>query len=101
MSSLAIPRSDHAIIKPFTPNNAILKCDSEITIANPNFSSEFKEATNVDKVLVLWTANSEEQFDHGDGFKSGQTKMKPVLVDFIVGAGVGAANGKMQIYEYL
>lgn len=28
----------------------------------------------------------------GDDFKSGQTKMKSVLVDFLVGAGIKVAN---------
>ncbi|KAL8167425.1 hypothetical protein V2J09_008924 [Rumex salicifolius] len=73
---------------------------------------EFKEANKLEKVVVLWTANTERygnvvvglndtmenllpavEMDEnsligGDDFKSGQTKMKSVLVDFLVGAGI-------------
>lgn len=34
----------------------------------------------------------------GDDFKSGQTKMKSVLVDFLVGAGIKVAIQKIYIY---
>ncbi|XP_077644980.1 inositol-3-phosphate synthase 1 isoform X2 [Lonchura striata] len=84
---------------------------------------DFKESSGVDKVIVLWTANTERFCDivpglndtadnllraientfvpgavelaaqrrvfiGGDDFKSGQTKLKSVLVDFLVGAGL-------------
>ncbi|KAL0461239.1 UNVERIFIED_CONTAM: Inositol-3-phosphate synthase [Sesamum latifolium] len=60
---------------------------------------DFKEQNKVDKVVVLWTANTERyrlidlaiernSLIGGDDFKSGQTKMKSVLVDFLVGAGI-------------
>uniref|UniRef100_A0A8C0FLD8 inositol-3-phosphate synthase n=1 Tax=Bubo bubo TaxID=30461 RepID=A0A8C0FLD8_BUBBB len=93
---------------------------------------DFRESSGVDKVIVLWTANTERFCDVvpglndtadnllilegcayingspqntfvpgavelaaqrrvficGDDFKSGQTKLKSVLVDFLVGAGL-------------
>ncbi|PNX76770.1 inositol-3-phosphate synthase-like protein, partial [Trifolium pratense] len=116
--------------RPF-PKNAILISDSEITIANPNFSSNLKSPSyeeilksgfpfsnvshsatddlrgslkklptlenllaSVDEnqseislstLFALACVLENEQFDHGDGFK---TKMKSLLVDFIVGAGI-------------
>ncbi|KAE8722348.1 Inositol-3-phosphate synthase [Hibiscus syriacus] len=77
-----------------------------------NQGDEFEEKNKVDKVVVLWTANTErysnvvvglttpwrtccvlwrrmkEQSDWRRRFQSGQTKMKSVLVDFLVGAGI-------------
>uniref|UniRef100_A0A8C6PCH9 inositol-3-phosphate synthase n=1 Tax=Nothobranchius furzeri TaxID=105023 RepID=A0A8C6PCH9_NOTFU len=75
---------------------------------------DFKLSSGVDKVIVLWTANTERFCDitpgvndtaknllatiqlavergvfiGGDDFKSGQTKIKSVLVDFLVSAGI-------------
>nr|ABE98241.1 myo-inositol-1 phosphate synthase-like [Oreochromis mossambicus] len=75
---------------------------------------DFRQASGVDKVIVLWTANTERFCDiipgvndaaknllaaiqagvqrgvfiGGDDFKSGQTKIKSVLVDFLVSAGI-------------
>uniref|UniRef100_A0A4W4GEZ4 inositol-3-phosphate synthase n=1 Tax=Electrophorus electricus TaxID=8005 RepID=A0A4W4GEZ4_ELEEL len=75
---------------------------------------DFKEKSGVEKVIVLWTANTERFCDvvlggndtaenllatiqlaiqrgvfiGGDDFKSGQTKLKSVLVDFLVSAGI-------------
>uniref|UniRef100_A0A671LXL5 inositol-3-phosphate synthase n=1 Tax=Sinocyclocheilus anshuiensis TaxID=1608454 RepID=A0A671LXL5_9TELE len=71
---------------------------------------DFREKSGVDKVLVLWTANTERFCDvipgvndtaenllnsiqrgvfiGGDDFKSGQTKLKSVLVDFLVSTGI-------------
>ncbi|CAB1327845.1 unnamed protein product [Coregonus sp. 'balchen'] len=71
---------------------------------------DFKHSSGVDKVIVLWTANTERFCDltagntfvpgaielavernvfiAGDDFKSGQTKIKSVLVDFLISAGI-------------
>ncbi|KFO22600.1 Inositol-3-phosphate synthase 1 [Fukomys damarensis] len=67
---------------------------------------DFRYHKELDEVIVLWTANTErfcentlvpgalelaEQhrvFVGGDDFKSGQTKVKSVLVDFLIGSGL-------------
>ena len=36
----------------------------------------------------------------GDDFKSGQTKMKSVLVDFLVGAGIKVSNFFIELFDY-
>lgn len=37
----------------------------------------------------------------GDDFKSGQTKMKSVLVDFLVGAGIKVRTIVIYVYLYI
>ena len=52
--------------------------------------------TNVPGVVDL--AKKHGTFIGGDDFKSGQTKMKSVLVDFLVGAGLKVCF-KFQVYS--
>lgn len=83
-SLLAAIKSNHAEVSPstlFAVASVLEKC---------SFINGSPQNTNVPGVIEL--AEKNDTFVAGDDFKSGQTKMKSVLVDFLVSAGIKPAS---------